>query len=512
MPATAMPRACVLSALAIKRAAAAEGAWSRVAVEEIEGMLEAIRECLDGRVLVHAPASDQQARQAWTRVVEEGQGGDLQVLACETLKDAVREAASAFQVEPEDVLAIAPPSVATWAAFATKCATALLCVKNPNEPDNDGSANDDDCGAPTSPLEVLQVFAARAAADAKPPRAVVGVAMDLKRWRALRRARLLPLLPARAPTDDDGNDENQAAVFTPLSLVLAPLAPQLHAVDAVLHKATDKHPLASEADADLDGQYTLSARADLHDACQRVLPSAKLLLDPWPNVCRVTSRARMLRHVQQGGVAVPQWRGPLATAADVADAYASLGFPVLLKADSACGTPHAHDMCAVADASGIPAALRSVPFPCVAMRLAGHGGSFFKCYCIDSASDKDAEVDQMWFHATARPSLPDPEALFRDAGTAAVPFHALKSLPTASPDAMPAPPVAALRAIAVRLASTFGLRLFGFDAILDTASSLLVVDVNYFPSFGGAPGAPSALQRMVRASLRQNLRKRARGV
>jgi hypothetical protein len=56
-----------------------------------------------------------------------------------------------------------------------------------------------------------------------------------------------------------------------------------------------------------------------------------------------------------------------------------------------------------------------------------------------------------------------------------------------------------VRAMAAWLRTATGLTLFGFDVLVDAASGAhLVVDLNYFPSATGVPGAAEALARTVR--------------
>lgn len=503
---------------------------------EMAAMIDAIRDATNGRVAVVVTRNERTQdtptqNQALVRVCEEmdkltGNNHVSTQLVCNLIEtnsatrmdEAVQEAAARWRVGTESILVVAPPRIATWAAVNTGCSAALLLVQPAH---TNGTAtitptSDDDIGAPTSPLEVLQLFAARAAAQATVPCAVVKVAMELKRWRSLRRANMLPLVPQPLVTPQTPAQAG-TVVFAPISFALAPLQAQLQATDAVLHKATDRHPCATNDDAltiATRDTYTIGARGDLPAACQRSLPRPVPLLDPWPNVQRVSFRSRMLMLTAKAcamatgcHAAVPDWSGPLTTPEQVVDACNQLGFPILLKADEACGTPRSHDMCAVSDASAVVDALLSVPLPCIAMRLVNHGEVFFKCYCIDARKDGEHDGgdddDDLWCHASTLPSLPDAASLFRNAGRACVPFHALKSMPVAQapPHNLPPPPADLLRTVAGHIARAFGLRWFGFDVISNPKGGVYVIDVNYLPSFGNAEGAPQALIAAVRAAL-----------
>lgn len=72
------------------------------------------------------------------------------------------------------------------------------------------------------------------------------------------------------------------------------------------------------------------------------------------------------------------------------------------------------------------------------------------------------------------------------AASAAVPGHELLRRPT-------------FEAVAEALRARLGLTLFGFDLVFDPAAGeLVIIDVNYFPSFKGIPEAPVALQAALR--------------
>lgn len=104
-------------------------------------------------------------------------------------------------------------------------------------------------------------------------------------------------------------------------------------------------------------------------------------------------------------------------------------------------------------------------------------------------------------------------------------FDSLKSLPTSLPwlrrgapaDGAPPPGHELLRrptfeAVAAALRARLGLTLFGFDLVFDpSAGELVCIDVNYFPSFKGAPEAPAALGAALRQRYAEHAAAAARG-
>ncbi len=123
---------------------------------------------------------------------------------------------------------------------------------------------------------------------------------------------------------------------------------------------------------------------------------------------------------------------------------------------------------------------------------------------------------------TTRPSIPNVpttrEAAARLAPDGLLFFDSLKSLPTKlgeAPDGEQtpgqqasgpaAPSQAALEAVAGQLRRALGLSLFGFDVVVASSPSceaqeLVVIDVNYLPSYKGAPGAPAFFRAAIAAA------------
>jgi ribosomal protein S6--L-glutamate ligase len=75
-------------------------------------------------------------------------------------------------------------------------------------------------------------------------------------------------------------------------------------------------------------------------------------------------------------------------------------------------------------------------------------------------------------------------------------FGVRKVITSAGPVRVPTPVSDAVRAIAQRCGTLFGLTFYGVD-VIDGAQGPAVIDVNYFPSYKGVPGAAQLLARGI---------------
>ena len=235
---------------------------------------------------------------------------------------------------------------------------------------------------------------------------------------------------------------------------------------------------------------------------------------------------------------------------------AGLAFPVICKPLQACGTPESHSMAVVFSSEGFadlmdpPSAGSGSPSPSpkpfLLQQFCDHGGVFYKVYVLDG------EV-----LISTRRSLPDFERSMHDllaAGVAVTAFDSRVSFPelplglregagqgskeskeskereqeehrqqhgkdkqNACSDAstcteidhevVPAPLQARIAAAAAEISAEFGLSLYGFDVIVPLPASveeggvpppLLVIDVNFFPSYKNVPDFPSKLRAYLR--------------
>jgi ribosomal protein S6--L-glutamate ligase len=179
-------------------------------------------------------------------------------------------------------------------------------------------------------------------------------------------------------------------------------------------------------------------------------------------IAAVVDKAGMGAALAADGVPVPRsWVGPV----DVLATWADLSFPLVLK--PVCGD-NARGLVVVSSRPELAA----VPWPeQVALAQSYHRGDGMdlKLYVAG---------EHVW--AVRRPS---PIAADGTPGP----------VPTAG-DPVPVPPVTA--ELARRCGDVFGLRLFGVDCV-DAGSGPLVVEVNDFPNYRGAPGASEAIADLV---------------
>lgn len=209
---------------------------------------------------------------------------------------------------------------------------------------------------------------------------------------------------------------------------------------------------------------------------------------------------------------------------------ANMRFPVICKPLEACGTPNSHSMVVLVNETGLPL-LRC---PCVVQQYRDHGGVFYKVYVIGD--------DVMVFR---RPSLPDLASVINEspdlvkcvsfdsryvypslsdffadkldstleavAGPTAEVSSGLQTKKLNTPestDDLPIP-IERFHATARLLRHGMGLSLFGFDVIVPTgeptpcASSadgrdLVVIDVNFFPSYKEVVDFPTRLREFLR--------------
>ncbi|KAL4448397.1 hypothetical protein ABPG75_005616 [Micractinium tetrahymenae] len=244
-------------------------------------------------------------------------------------------------------------------------------------------------------------------------------------------------------------------------------------------------------------------------------------------------------------------------------AAAGVGLPCIVKPQAACGVAEAHQMAFVLHSSGFDDL--EVPLPAVAQEYVDHGGVVWKVYVAGGQVFWAQRKSTPDLGPLARRLAEDPEADI----PSSIGFDSLQSLPTTLPWlrqlAAPAPAAAAaaaavaaagpgaaegttggageqqaaaagaslaqpaaaaaasgaqaalppgyelmrrptFEAVAAALRQQLGLTLFGFDLVFDRAAGeLVIIDVNYFPSFKGIPEAPAALQAALRQRYAQHI-------
>ena len=352
---------------------------------------------------------------------------------------------------------------------------------------------------------------ARRNAESHPGAVLVGHAMALERELGLTRRGLLPLhpvygacfFPLVAEHDADGGP------------VLAVPPAGAGRPDILLHKATDwirfgactaggqRHPPPALTE-------TLEAAAGLPDLC---------LIDPLPDVWRLTDRFATLEALEGlasvfgGRVRVP--RSAVVAAADRAGfsgrtgGGGGVGFPCIVKSNHACGLPGAHLMGVARDGAGLRELLsappgfdgKGVPPPWLVQEYVNHRPGVLKVYCVGAAVVGVCRQDS----PGGRPLEGyTPGAAFRfDSGQ-----DFAEKLPEG--EGGPGTDPGLLEDLAAWVGRALGLRLFGFDVLREVPSGALVlVDVNFFPSYTGVPGVAASIHSELLQIARQNGKERA---
>jgi hypothetical protein len=294
----------------------------------------------------------------------------------------------------------------------------------------------------------------------------------------------------------------------------------------ILHKLTE----------DLDAPKPRSVKLDGLEAYLADHPGT-VVVDPVESVRNVVNRQRTclcLQAIQrrllqacpfgQPAFAVIE---PPVFAPEVVDNEAvmrahGLVFPVICKPVKACGTPISHSMMIVLSPEGFA----EVKAPFIVQQFHDHNAFFYKVYVLDG--------EVMASRRRSLPNFQEMSAALLDAGLCCIPFDSRNPFPTIydlgmlcsapeskqgglSSDAdidthsgvdlerrVPSAEVfSRLQRTATDISQEFGLTLFGFDVIVPTNTSdcggdLLVIDVNFFPSYKDVPDFPTKLRAYLR--------------
>ena len=352
---------------------------------------------------------------------------------------------------------------------------------------------------------------ARRNAASHPGAVLVGHAMALERELDLARRGLLPLHPAHGACFFPLVAEHDASEGPVLTVPAAGAGRP----DVLLHKATDWIRFGACA---AGGQRLPppALAAALETAAG--LPDLSLV-DPLPDVWRLTDRFATLEALEGlesafgGRVRVP--RSAVVAAADVA-AFSGragggegVGFPCIVKSNHACGLPGAHRMGVARDGAGLRELLsarpgvdvKDVPPPWLVQEYINHRPGVLKVYCVGAA------VVGVCLRGSpgGRPLVGDPPAAaFRfDSGQ-----DYGENLPEGDGGLGADPGL--LEDLAAWVGRALGLRLFGFDVLREELpGALVVVDVNYFPSYNGVPGVAAPIHSELLQVARRKGKERA---
>lgn len=314
----------------------------------------------------------------------------------------------------------------------------------------------------------------------------------------------------------NASDVDDGILFYPLDLV------SIIKYDVIIHKLTDDLERSEPSDKLRDLQRYISLNPDV------------ILVDPLSSVSLVTSRQRICE-------CISDIEGPLMNSVDSGESHQfiqpkhfivenkmsndefveqmhihGVQFPIICKPVTACGTPLAHLMSVIVRIDDV---MKLIKPPCVVQQFLDHDSTLYKVYVLGE--------DVMVFR---RPSLPD---LDLNQPIVSVEFDSRSNYPTlgdfyrADCD-YPIPkstimtgeklneklpiPIHLFELAAHRMKGRFGLTLFGFDVILcypnqhspshstsdERVPEMVVVDVNFFPSYKEVPDFPSRLLAHLR--------------
>lgn len=286
--------------------------------------------------------------------------------------------------------------------------------------------------------------------------------------------------------------------------------------DIILHKMTEDILCLSTADACwkqmVDERGDISHRMKTCDPTlahaiqrihrlkdyQRSHPQCCLADDP-ANVEIVMSRSAISSKLQLALVGTTSTSGhcvatPRFVEYNQHNQQHSLKYPLIAKPITAAGTTKSHCMGIVLS----PGGLAKVEVPCLLQEYANHCSTLYKVYVLGDD-----------IHVFSRLSLPDLpcETSDLDLLNPYVEFDSQRPYPKLSDFGLEMPPPAKrtkslqlsageVAPIVGALKQVFGLELFGFD-VLCSDNRLLVVDVNYFPSFKEVSNFPSLLAKFL---------------
>eukprot|EP01035_Chromulina_nebulosa_P019136 gene19136-24975_t len=207
-------------------------------------------------------------------------------------------------------------------------------------------------------------------------------------------------------------------------------------------------------------------------------------------------------HHKQGVKFIP-WNQPINSSQELLDRMKEVNmlFPIICKPIEACGTPISHQLVVIVNSTDY----NLIQSPCVVQQYFNHNSILYKVYVMDD----DVDIFE-------RSSLPD---LTTDINTLkSVAFDSRHHYPT----------IDQFEATAKLISNEFGLSLFGFDVIIptnnistniyqtiyernhsieqkvgfdnsfDQLGPLVVIDVNYFPSYKEVGDFPDRLRAFLR--------------
>jgi len=185
-----------------------------------------------------------------------------------------------------------------------------------------------------------------------------------------------------------------------------------------------------------------------------------------------------------------------------------IDFPCIIKPRLGCGPSKAHQMALVFRSEGFDET--QVPSPGIIQEYINHGGMIWKIYVAGNSVFYER-----------RKSTPDVKMqdIVDEDTPSCIEFDSLRSLPSALPWARSSSSSAIkhrkesqsiltedfISRMAMAVKEHINLNLFGFDIAFDhRAGEAVIVDINYFPSFGKVEGASSAFLSVLHSACQQS--------
>lgn len=264
--------------------------------------------------------------------------------------------------------------------------------------------------------------------------------------------------------------------------------------DAILHKLTEDILCLSTLPEDTgnldESQLQAISRVSRLTSYKRDHPRCSLVDHP-SHVQVIMSRADISRILTKCLVGIVGKSGiPVRTPAyEIYDGSTAIQLspPLIAKPLTAAGTKKSHCMGVVLQECGLE---RIQETPCLLQEYINHNAVLHKVYVLGNHVSV--------FERPSLPNLPSP----CDEGHDFCEFDSQRPYPTLEEFGLSEGKtsksdsyhvtVDEIQPVVAALKQAFGLELFGFD-ILVTSSSLLVVDVNYFPSYKEVSNFPSLL-------------------
>lgn len=207
---------------------------------------------------------------------------------------------------------------------------------------------------------------------------------------------------------------------------------------------------------------------------------------------------------------------------EISQQLSGLAFPMIVKPLVAAGTKASHSMAILMDPSGVDQLVAKAP--CLCQEFANHDTLLYKVYVLGDfvSVHKRRSLPNLPSDCKSRLSFvafdsQRPYPRLSDFGyddddddsSRKRPRPSLKDFSSSS-SSMPAiVNTDEIQPVVEALKRAFGLELFGFDVLISDKQTMLVVDVNYFPSYKEVQNFPSLLANYLTDRAIQSRRRSA---